>query len=409
MIENRKHRIFFNLMLVITTAVITFSITSFAFLSWYKLTPSYSISFNPESVSPANIKKFNDVRNILKNTYYKEVDENKLIEGAIAGMADSLEDPYTVYLPKEQMQSFMETAEGSYSGIGVSVNVDTDGLLTIVEAFEGSPALAAGMKQGDKIIKVDDTDVTTIKDENVIISMIKGPEGTKVKITIYRPSEGIPIEMEIERKRIKIENIKSEMLPGNIGYIKIVKFDGEIDEYFEDRLNGLIAQGMKGLIIDVRDNPGGSYDQVVAIADRLIPEGVIVYTEDRAGNRRYERSDSTQLDMPMAVLINENSASASEILAGAIKDNKKGILVGEKTFGKGLVQTIRPLDDGSGLKVTISRYFTPSDVCIQDIGIEPDVKISLDEKYRNVAVSQIPREDDTQLSKAIEVIKEKLK
>jgi len=396
-------------MLVITTAVITFSITSFAFLSWYKLTPSYSISFNPESVSPANIKKFNDVRNILKNTYYKEVDENKLIEGAIAGMADSLEDPYTVYLPKEQMQSFMETAEGSYSGIGVSVNVDTDGLLTIVEAFEGSPALAAGMKQGDKIIKVDDTDVTTIKDENVIISMIKGPEGTKVKITIYRPSEGIPIEMEIERKRIKIENIKSEMLPGNIGYIKIVKFDGEIDEYFEDRLNGLIAQGMKGLIIDVRDNPGGSYDQVVAIADRLIPEGVIVYTEDRAGNRRYERSDSTQLDMPMAVLINENSASASEILAGAIKDNKKGILVGEKTFGKGLVQTIRPLDDGSGLKVTISRYFTPSDVCIQDIGIEPDVKISLDEKYRNVAVSQIPREDDTQLSKAIEVIKEKLK
>jgi carboxyl-terminal processing protease len=182
-------------------------------------------------------------------------------------------------------------------------------------------------------------------------------------------------------------------------------FDSEIAGYFEKHLSALQKQGMKSLIIDLRDNPGGSYDQVVKIADRLLPEGLIVYTEDRQGNKQEQKSDKKELGLPTAVLINGNSASASEILSGAIKDHKEGILVGTKTYGKGLVQEIKLLSDGSGIKVTVSRYFTPSGVCIQGLGIEPDLKVELSDEYANYPVSRIPRDKDAQLSAAIDVIK----
>ncbi|HHW30717.1 MAG TPA: S41 family peptidase [Clostridiaceae bacterium] len=367
----------------------------------------YEIYFDSDSVDINNIKRFNEVRNILKKEYYKDIDENVLLEGAIAGMANSLGDPYTVYLTKDQMKAFREKSDGSYVGIGVSVIEDKDGLLTVVEPFEGSPALEAGVQKGDKIINVDGVDVTSIRDDDVIIGMIRGKEGTICKITMLRPSEGRAIDFEIPRKRIKIANIKSEMLADNIGYIKIIMFDSEIASYFQQHLYGLLKQGMKGLIIDLRDNPGGSYDQVVKIADILLPEGLIVYTEDRNNNRVEEKSDKLNLQMPIAVLINNNSASASEILAGALKDHKKGVLVGTKTFGKGLVQAVLPLTGGAGIKVTVSRYFTPSGVCIQDVGIEPDVEVLLPKEYSNLPVSQVPRGEDTQLETAIQILKAK--
>ncbi len=394
----------FGILSLIITCLLTFLVTSLVLYNWYRENPAYSITFDPEKVSYENIRKLNDVRDILVSSYYMDVDENILLEGAAAGMAYALEDPYTVYFTKENMQLFMEEAEGSYSGIGVSVNLDEDGILTVVEPFEGSPAILAGMRQGDKIIKVDDEDVTMIRDEYLIISKIKGAEGTSVKLTVYRPAQSAPLEMLIERKVIKIENIRSRMLNNNIGYIRIVKFDGEIYYYFNQRLQLLAEQGMQGLIIDVRDNPGGSYDQVVAVIDRLIPEGLIVYTEDRAGNKEEEFSDGQSLSLPMVILINDNSASASEILAGAIRDNEAGILVGENTFGKGLVQSIVRLDDGSGLKFTVSKYFTPSGVCIQDIGIKPDIEVVLDPVYKYVPISQIPEDKDLQLAQAISEI-----
>jgi carboxyl-terminal processing protease len=364
--------------------------------------------FDPKVVGSNSIKKFSAVKKILKNDYYLDVNEIDMLEGAIAGMTDALGDPYTVYFTSEQMKLFTEKSQGSYVGIGVSVVSDDNGILTVVEPFDDSPAKEAGIIKGDKIIKVDDTDVTDIRDENMIIAMIKGKENTKVKLTTYSHSEGKYIDIELIRKRIKMINIKSELLEGNIGYIKLIMFDSDIAQYFEEHLNNLLAQNIKGLIIDVRDNPGGAYNQVVKIADRLLPEGLIVYTEDKHKRRVEVKSDKKELELPLCVLINENSASASEILAGAVKDHEKGTLIGTKTFGKGLVQAVVPLNDGSGLKLTISRYFTPSGVCIQGIGIEPHEKVEVPEQYKNKPVSNIPRGDDVQLQTAIQVLRGKI-
>jgi carboxyl-terminal processing protease len=416
---------------ILITVVVTVTVTTCGFLIWYKnnpyiivvpaddlddvtdrarnnLDPSYGVVFDKNKVDFVNVKKYREVYNLLRKYFYEEVDENVLLEGSIAGMANSLQDPYTVYFTKDQMALFMERSRGSYVGIGVTVNMPEDGILTVVEPFEDSPAIEAGIKMGDKIVKVDGEDVTTIRDSDMIVSMIKGEENTTVEITVYRPSEERYIDFEITRKTIKIVNVTSEMLQNNIGYIRISMFDGECAHYFGMHLNQLLDKGMEGLIIDVRDNPGGDLNEVVAIADRLVPEGLIVYMEDRAGNRMEKTSDKTELNKPIAILINEYSASASEILAGAVKDHKKGTLVGQKTFGKGLVQNVVELDDGSGLKLTTATYFTPAGINIHKKGIEPDIKVELDEESRLLPVSQLPKEEDKQLQEAIKVIKSKL-
>jgi carboxyl-terminal processing protease len=390
--------------LVVFTALTVFYVTSYFILDFYNIDPEYSILFDPDEVDKNSVRKFIQVKELLEQGFYQEVDTDTLLEGAVAGMADSLQDPYTVYFTKEQMQLFNEKSKGSYVGIGVVVTMGQDGLLTVVEPFENSPADKVGIKKGDKIIEVDGEDVTGIRDSDLIVSMIKGEENTKVKITIYRPSENSPIEFEIIRQRIKTINITSEVLPGNIGYIMLKMFDEEAGQDFNRLLDELLGKRVRGLIIDVRDNPGGSYAAVVKIVDRIVPEGLIVYTEDRNGKRQEEKSKPDELDIPVVVLTNGNSASASEILAGALKDHKKATIIGTKTFGKGLVQGAYTLEDGSGIKVTISRYFTPSGQCIHGVGIEPDITVELPDDYRDVPVSQVPREEDTQLEKAIQVI-----
>jgi carboxyl-terminal processing protease len=388
--------------LVVITALISFSISALIFNGWNKLNPN-SISFDKDSVSKENINKFNKVRDILKSQYYKNVNEDEMLEGAIAGMAESLGDRYTAYYTREKWQRFEQDLQGSFVGIGVTVRMDDNGLLNIVEVYDDSPAKKSGAIPGDRIVKVNGTDVTKMA-EDEIIKLIRGRENTKVMVTVFRESESRFIDLDIVRQKIKEENIKSRLLEGNIGYIRLIKFDSEIAKYFEQRLKQLEKQGIQGLIIDVRDNPGGYYRQVVTIADMLLPKCTIVYTEDKYKKKEYEYSDSEELKMPLAVLVNGNSASASEILAGAIKDNKKGLLIGTKTYGKGLVQASFTLDDGSGIKVTVQRYFTPSGVCIQGTGIQPDVKVDPEEQYDNYPVSRIPLEDDVQLKKAIELI-----
>ncbi len=395
--------------IVAVTVAFSICITAIALYSFILVGNRYTISFNADEVKYQNVTKFNQVRNILKSDYYKDVDENILIEGAVSGLAQSLKDPYTVYFNKDEMRTFMEKSEGSYVGIGVTVNTDENGVLTVVEPFENSPAAVAGMRKGDKIIKIDDTKVDSLGDENMIINMIKGKENTKVNITVYRPSDGNYHQFEVMRKRIKTTNIKSKILDGNIGYIKLVMFDSEIAEYFQKELNSMMKKGIKGLIIDLRDNPGGSYEQVCKIADTLLPEGLIVYTEDRNGTKQERRSDSKYVDLPLVLITNGNSASASEILAGAVKDNARGTLVGTNTFGKGLVQELRMLEDGSGIKVTISRYFTPSGVCIHGKGIKPDIEIDVLNEYRDLPVSQIPENMDVQLKSAVEAVQMELK
>lgn len=394
--------------IVLVTSIMTFSISAVVFLG-PRFNSPYSISFDQDSVKYESIKKFNQAKKALKENFYEEVDENILLEGAVAGMAFSLNDPYTVYYNKEQMDKILEIpkkSEETYVGIGVSIITDSDGLVTVVEPFVGTPAYEVGLKLGDKIIKVNDEDVTALRDESAVVKMIKGPENTTVKVTVFRPSEGRPIDFEITRKKITLQlNIRSEVLEGDIGYIRLISFmDEKIDKEFKEHLNKLLSQKITSLVIDVRDNPGGYYGKVVTIVDRLVPEGIIVYTEDRDKNVQEERSDKTELEIPLAVLVNGNSASASEILAGAIKDHKKGAIIGTTTFGKGLVQNLLPLEGGAGLKITISRYFTPSGVCIHGTGVEPDIAVELDEKYDYTPISQVPREDDAQLAKAIEIL-----
>lgn len=390
--------------IVAVTLIVAVSAAAIVFYSVHTAQNRYEIILDAETVDYENVVKFNRVMDILKKDFYQKVDVNKMLEGAIYGLAESLGDPYTVYFDKKQMEAFLEKSRGSYVGIGVTVNVDDDGLLTVIEPAKGSPAMEAGILQGDKIVKVDGKDVTSVSDENMIISMIKGKENTRVNITVYRPSEDRYVQFNIKRKRIRASNIKSEILSGNIGYIKIAMFDSEIARYFRNDLSNMLKNGIEGLIIDLRDNPGGSFEQVVEIADSLLPAGTIVYTEDRDGRKEYRYSDKAYVDLPLAILINSNSASASEILAGSVRDHGRGILVGTRTFGKGLVQELKLLGDGSGLKVTISRYFTPSGTCIHGTGIEPDIEVGVFDDYRNHPVSHIPRSRDNQLRTAVKAL-----
>lgn len=390
--------------IVAVTLIVAVSAAAIVFYSVHTAQNRYEIILDAETVDYENVVKFNRVMGILKKDFYQKVDVNKMLEGAIYGLAESLGDPYTVYFDKKQMEAFLEKSRGSYVGIGVTVNVDDDGLLTVIEPAKGSPAMDAGILQGDKIVKVDGKDVTSVSDENMIISMIKGKENTRVNITVYRPSEDRYVQFNIKRKRIRASNIKSEILSGNIGYIKIAMFDSEIARYFRNDLSNMLKNGIEGLIIDLRDNPGGSFEQVVEIADSLLPAGTIVYTEDRDGRKEYRYSDKAYVDLPLAILINSNSASASEILAGSVRDHGRGILVGTRTFGKGLVQELKLLGDGSGLKVTISRYFTPSGTCIHGTGIEPDIEVGVFDDYRNHPVSHIPRSRDIQLRTAVKAL-----
>ncbi len=390
--------------IVAVTLIVAVSAAAIVFYSVHTAQNRYEIILDAETVDYENVVKFNRVMDILKKDFYQKVDANKMLEGAIYGLAESLGDPYTVYFDKKQMEAFLEKSKGSYVGIGVTVNVDDDGLLTVIEPAKGSPAMEAGILQGDKIVKVDGKDVTSVSDENMIISMIKGKENTRVNITVYRPSEDRYVQFNIKRKRIRASNIKSEILSGNIGYIKIAMFDSEIARYFRNDLSNMLKNGIEGLIIDLRDNPGGSFEQVVEIADSLLPAGTIVYTEDRDGRKEYRYSDKAYVDLPLAILINSNSASASEILAGSVRDHGRGILVGTRTFGKGLVQELKLLGDGSGLKVTISRYFTPSGTCIHGTGLEPDIEVGVFDDYRNHPVSHIPRSRDNQLRTAVKAL-----
>jgi carboxyl-terminal processing protease len=397
--KSRRYWLF--ALICVLVAVAFFAAGFFAYSFVNLLNPKYNIQFS-QDVSRDNIINFNQVKAMLMKNYYQEVDEDKLLEGAIRGMAEAMGDPYTVYYTPEQMQDFQEKAEGNYVGIGVTVFMDEDDILTVSETFAGSPAKAAGMRNGDKIIKVDGEDVTAVKDSDLIVQKIRGLPDTHVEVVVYRPEINDYITFDIVRQVINLVYIESEMLEDNIGYIQLKMFDEDIAMDFVNHVNALIRSGAKGLILDLRNNPGGDYGQVVRMADMLVPSGLIVYTEDRNGRREEERSDANELKMPMTVLINEYSASASEILSAAIKDYKKGTLIGKTTFGKGLVQQVIELEGGAGLKVTIARYYTPTGVSIHGIGVTPDIDVANDEKYKYYSVEDIPEGEDNQLSRAIE-------
>lgn len=336
--------------------------------------------------------KLYSLKNVIENNYYTKVNEKNLIDGAVKGLFEGLNDPYSQYLNKKEFEDLMEYTKGSYSGIGVIVTPGEDGLITVVSPIEDTPGYKAGLKAGDKIVKVNGKDVTA-KEMDKAISMMKGQAGTDVTITLIRDNKK-PFDVTLKREEIRLKTVKSQVLENDIGYIRITTFDEKTASEFKQNLNDLKAKNIKGLIIDLRDNPGGLLDQCKEIADELLGKATIVYTKDNKGKKEYLKSDGKQIDIPLTVLVNKGSASASEILSGAIRDNKAGTLIGTTTFGKGLVQRVKPLKDGSGFKLTIAQYFTPSGEYIHGKGIKPHIVV---EKVED------------QLPKAVEYIKGQIK
>lgn len=360
-------------------------------------------SVTGEAVNEDTVAKMKVIENVIDTYFYKEdVDKDAMVDGIFKGMVESLGDPYSEYYSKEELESLYQDSFGVYYGVGAYVSLDTaTGLAKVSGIIADSPAEEADLRAEDIIYKVDDVDVTGMSLQETV-SLIKGDENTTVKLTLIR--DGKEIEKEVTRRKVESPTVNFKMLDDGMAYIQITEFDTVTVDQFTEAMAMARGNDMKGLILDLRSNPGGNLSSVVSIAKQMLPKGLIVYTEDRDGNREeYSCDGSKELDVPMVVLVNGNSASASEILAGAIKDYGIGTLVGTTTFGKGIVQRPIELSDGSAVKLTISSYYTPNGINIHGIGIEPDVECEFDsERYYSDEAY------DNQLEKAKEVLLQKM-
>lgn len=349
--------------------------------------------------------KLQILQETIEKYYLEDVDESKLEEGMYAGLLDALDDPYSVYYTAQELQAIYEKTKGVYYGIGAYIGIDaTTGYPYVSKIIEDTPAAASDLRAGDLLYEVEGESVYGM-DTSEVVAKIKGEEGTDVNITVARINGNSYdyIDLTITRAKINNPTVSYRMLDQNIAYIQIVEFDDVTTDQFTDALATAKGDGMQGLILDLRGNPGGNLTTVVDIARQMLPEGMIVYTEDKYGYREeYTCDGKRQLDVPLVVLVDKDSASASEILAGAIKDYGIGTLVGTTTFGKGIVQRIMQLTDGSAIKLTISKYYTPNGYNIHGTGIEPDVTVTFDaEKYAEDGT-------DNQLEEAQRVMEELL-
>lgn len=344
------------------------------------------------------------IENQLYKYYDGTIDETALSEGAIKGMTAALNDPYTVFMNKKEYSDFNTQTQGNYSGVGLQVQ-DKDNKIYIVSVFEDSPAKKGGVLPKDIILKVNGTDVTGA-DMDKAVSMMKGTDGTPVTLDLYRDGKG-EFSVTVNRAKINMKTITGEMIGSNIGYIQVTMFDENTATNFKKELDALKASGMKALILDLRGNPGGLLNECVDMASNFVQKDkVIVSTIDKYNTKKnYNSTGGDYVGLPMVILTDEGTASASEILSGAIKDYKLGTLVGAKTFGKGVVQSIIETGDGTALKVTISKYYTPNGVNIQHIGINPDVVIAYPDSLRQLPYD---KNTDPQYKKALEIIKQKL-
>ncbi|MBP3351128.1 MAG: PDZ domain-containing protein [Lachnospiraceae bacterium] len=349
------------------------------------------------------LQKLSSIEDVIDKYYYKDdLDDEVLSEGIYRGILDAVGDPYTCYFSEEELEEMLESSEGVYYGIGAYVTLDQSGMYPMITApIAGSPAEEADLRPGDIVYEING-EPTYGKSLDAAVTMMRGKEGTEVEVTILRSTESEYIHLTLVRRRVEAPTVTYEMLEDNIGYIQITQFSEVTVDQFADALASVRASGMEGLIIDLRANPGGSLTSVIGIGRMLLPEGLIMYTEDKYGDRdEYKCDGKREFDKPLVVLVDGNSASASEVLAGAIKDYELGTLVGTTTFGKGIVQTILPLNDGSGIKITTSSYYSPKGTNIHGTGIEPDVVCEFDsEAYYG------EEEFDNQLDCAKEVLKD---
>lgn len=357
-----------------------------------------------------NRKTVNKIEELLAyiDLYYNdEYDADDVRNAIYKGTLSGLGDPYSVYYTVDDYKDLQITTSGNYYGIGAALAQNANTMeVTVSKVYEGTPAEKAGLMDGDQILKVDDIEATS-KELSELVKNIRGEEGTTVHLQVYRESTKETLEMDVERANVDLPSVSYEMLGDGIGYIQISEFQKNTAEQFKAAVKDLQSQDMKSMIVDVRSNPGGLISSVVDILDQILPEGTVVYTEDKYGKREDYTSDSKCLDLPIAVLVNENSASASEIFAGAIKDYNYGTLIGKKTFGKGIVQTVYPLEDGDAIKITTAKYYTPKGNYIHKVGIEPDIEVEYN--YSGPKDKKYDKQYDNQLQKAVEVLKDETK
>lgn len=380
--------------IIAITAVVTAAVTILFTTYFY----GFVIKIVPFGELSENYPKLNAVLQALDQYYYEDFDKQELEEKMLPAVISTLGDPYTAYMNTEEWAEFNESIEGVYDGIGVTIGgKDDDPYINVISTMEGSPAREAGIVSGDRITHVEG-EAYFIEGMDTAVSKMRGEAGTTVTITVLHQDETSE-DYTLERRSITIETVTSEMW-NNVGYLQISSFDVDTYHQFETHLERLLEQGAEGLIIDLRSNGGGLVDTATKIADRLLPEGTIFYTGNKYGKQSTVSSDPSKIDIPYVILVNEGTASASEILSGAVKDHAAGTIVGKNTFGKGLIQMPLNFKDGSAMKITIEKYYTPNGNDIHEKGIAPDVEVDLPEDI----IVEARDENDTQYQKALEII-----
>lgn len=403
----KRQNVYKIIMLVILTATITFMLTTMVMYNKFSSVYSNNYSSTNEeytSTEMSLVKTLESFKTMLEQKYIGEIDEEKMIDGAIKGYVEGIGDPYTTYLTKDEMKEFTEETNSEYVGIGVYLtNNKADNTILVVGIMKSAPALDAGMQAGDVIEKVNDIAYTGDQLDDAI-KILKGEEGTNVKVTILR--DGKEIDLTITRKKITVEHVASQMLENNIAYIQVDSFDSGVAKAFEQQITELKNGGAKGIIIDLRSNGGGIVDEATGIADLFLKKNeTILITKGKEDKEEVtiSKNDPIIQDIPVVVLVNEGTASASEILAGALKDKYPSTtIVGKKTYGKGVIQTLYNLSDGSGLKVTTEEYYTPNHNKINKEGIKPDVEINLTKDADGYYETDIDK--DAQILKAKEIL-----
>lgn len=402
--KRNSQQVYKTIMLIIITVLITALVTTIVIYNFVIKSGKIAIKSEDNSSLSGLEATLASFRSVLEEKYMGEIDDEALIEGAIKGYVSALGDPYTTYYTKEEMDELMEETTGNYVGIGIYMTLDLENnAIYVVKPMEGSPAEKAGIQAGDLITKVDGKEYSG-EELDQASNAIKGEEGTTVKLEILR--DGETQELEVERRKIVVSHIVEKKFD-NVGYLLIEDFDGGCAKEFEEKYKELESQGIDRLIIDLRNNGGGVVDEAVSIADMLLDkDDTILITKDKKGNEEITKSEhNPTITMPVVVLTNGYSASASEILVGALQDNERATIVGTKTYGKGVIQEVDRLNDGSGLKITIEEYYTPNKNEINKVGIEPDEEIDLSDEVKEQGT--YTDEEDNQLQKAIEIIKEK--
>lgn len=359
---------------------------------------------NQGAVTDSFVQKAKYIEETVKESYTGDIDDDQMEEYMYKGMMASLGDPYSAYYTSEEYEELTTETTGSYEGIGVVMQQDVNtGEVKVVRCYEGAPGEKAGLLPEDVLVEVNGESVSGMELSEVV-DKVKSSQDQVAHLTIAREGESEYLEIDVHLEEVNIPVVQSEMLEDNIGYIALYEFTEQTEPQYMEAFEALKDQGMERLIIDVRNNPGGLLTSVCDILEDILPEGLIVYTEDKNGEREeYACDGENELDIPLAVLVNGNSASASEIFAGAIQDYSKGTIVGTTTFGKGIVQSLIPFNDGSAIKTTTAKYYTPSGKCIHGTGIQPDVEVELSEGLEQE--TSISHEEDNQLQKAIEVVK----